>query len=351
MKINSFFEKPSEKNGNRLKITASGVQNVVDTGTVTRLETELEKLKHKLELAEDTLTVATAKHLKEKEQFSIAIRKSKEAAKEVSKITEKHNLLVLDVKTYQESITKQNAVVEGLKDKVNSLTPIENTYKEFQIKYFDNVGELEASTARVAVLHSVKTALEEKVNELSGYKETAKKELEQLKTKYNSMNDIFSTLEQNNLNLREDLGKVNRELQNWKNDFSSLKQENNNLVSIKTNLTKWLDEIQSETANLGTEKTLYGRELQKAKTTLKTQLLLALTTGSFTEIGEVVGNLLDTNTHLRIVNRKQLVELAKPSYTSQSAIERSEGFKLPRNLIAPKNSLGTSKPTLLKVRT
>ena len=165
------------------------------------------------------------------------------------------------------------------------------------------------------------------------------------------MSDAFSTLEQNNLNLKEDLGKVNRELQNWKNDFSSLKQENHNLVSIKTNLTKWLDEIQSETASLATKETLQERELQKARTTLKTQLLLALTTGSFTEIGEVLGNLLDTNTYLRIINRKQLVELAKPSYTSQSAIERSEGFKLPRNLIAPKNSLGTSKPTLLKVRT
>jgi chromosome segregation ATPase len=43
-------------------------------------------------------------------------------------------------------------------------------------------------------------------------------------------------------------------------------------------------------------------------------------------------------------------EASKPRYTSLSSIERSEGFKLPRNLIAPKNFLGHGKPTLLKVR-
>tara|TARA_R110002167_G_scaffold25094_2_gene87590 strand:- start:711 stop:1766 length:1056 start_codon:yes stop_codon:yes gene_type:complete len=351
MKINSFFDKDSPDNSKRLRITAAGIQSITTNVSVERLGTEIENLKSKLSIAETNLETTTKTHLKEKESFTIAKKASKESNEQLVKITEQYNLLVLDVKTYQESITKQNAVVEGLKDRVRSLTPIENTYKEFQIKYFDNVGELEASTARVTVLHGVKDALEEKVHELSGYKETAKKELEHVKTKYNSMSDVFSTLEQNNLNLKEDLGEVNRELQSWKNDFSSLKQENHNLVSIKTNLTKWLDDIQSETASLATKETLQERELQKARTTLKTQLLLALTTGSFTEIGEVLGNLLDSNTYLRIINRKQLVELAKPSYTSQSAIERSEGFKLPRNLIAPKNSLGTSKPTLLKVRT
>ena len=42
-------------------------------------------------------------------------------------------------------------------------------------------------------------------------------------------------------------------------------------------------------------------------------------------------------------------EASKPRYTSLSSIERSEGCKLPRNLVAPKNFLGHGKPTLLKV--
>ena len=43
-------------------------------------------------------------------------------------------------------------------------------------------------------------------------------------------------------------------------------------------------------------------------------------------------------------------EARKPKYASLSSIERNEGFSLPRNLKAPKNSLGSGKPTLLKVR-
>ena len=43
-------------------------------------------------------------------------------------------------------------------------------------------------------------------------------------------------------------------------------------------------------------------------------------------------------------------EVRKPRYTSLSSIERNEGFSLPRNLEAPKNALGSGKPTLLKVR-
>lgn len=43
-------------------------------------------------------------------------------------------------------------------------------------------------------------------------------------------------------------------------------------------------------------------------------------------------------------------EANKPRYASLSSIERNEGFSLPRNLVAPKNSLGSGKPTLLKVR-
>ena len=86
MKINSFYDKDSANKSNRLKITASGVQNVVDTSTITRLESELENLKQKLELAEGNLSIATTQHLKEKEQFSIAKQISKEAIVEVSKI-------------------------------------------------------------------------------------------------------------------------------------------------------------------------------------------------------------------------------------------------------------------------
>ena len=351
MKINDFYDKSPDGKNLRIQKTASGVTELISSQTIIKLNIEADELKNKLELSEQLLEKETQIHLKEKEGFSIAKKTAKESNEQLVKTTEQHSLLVLDVKTYQETMTKQNTVIKELKDRVSSLTPIENTYKEFQAKYLENVEELRTATTKITVLYSIKDTLEEQVRELSGYKKATKKELEHLKTEYNSMSDVFSTLEQTILGLKEDLVELGRELQRWKNGYTSLEQENNNLVSIKTNLTNWLEDIKGEALGLPKKGTFQERELQKAKTTIKTQLLLALTTGSFSEMGEVLEDLLDTNTHLRTINKKQLVELGRPKYTSISSIERTEGFKLPRNLIAPKNALGHGKPTLLKVRT
>ena len=68
------------------------------------------------------------------------------------------------------------------------------------------------------------------------------------------------------------------------------------------------------------------------------------------DMGKMVDDLLDTNSHLRERNNKYLLELSKPRYASIGAISRQEGFKFPSQFIAPKNSLGSGKPTLLKVR-
>ena len=102
MKINSFFEKDSTNNSKKLQITASGVQNIVNNASVERLETEIENLKSKLDIAETNLKNTTETHLKEKEQFSIAIRKSKEANTEVSKVRERYALLALDNQALKE---------------------------------------------------------------------------------------------------------------------------------------------------------------------------------------------------------------------------------------------------------
>ena len=114
MKINSFYDKASADKSNRLKITASGVQNVVDTSKITRLESELENLKQKLELSEGTLSVATTQHLKEKEQFSISKRKNKELNDEINKLRAEYNLVVTDVSKLQGDYSKSKEILEDL---------------------------------------------------------------------------------------------------------------------------------------------------------------------------------------------------------------------------------------------
>lgn len=337
MKINSFFENPSENNSRRLKITASGVQNVVDTGAVTRLETELEKLKQKLELAEDSITASTAKHLKEKEQFSIAIRKSKEAAKELFKIQENINLLNLDNQGLTDQLKDRDTTISTLKGEVSRLTPLANSYAKAQNKYNSVKSDLERLSDKSSTLVGEKKELNTKVSRLEGYIQSTKTDFETMKEKYNIMSGTLSKVTGDNADLRKGLNESNRNLQTWRNGFSTLEEENANLTGIKNNLTTWLERIQKESSDLTGKSSFHEGELRRAKQTI-------------VDMGKTVNGLLNTNAYLRKCNKAYLTELNKPRYASISAISRQEGFKFPSQFIAPKNSLGTSKPTLLKVR-
>ena len=337
MKINNFFEKPSENKGNRLKITASGVQNVVDSAAITRLEAEIESLKQKLELAEGNLSASTTQHLKEKEQFSIAGRKSKEAAEKVSKTQERSDLLDLDNQALTNSLKDRDTTISTLKSEVGKLTPLASSYAEAQNKYLSTKTDLEKVSVTAKSLVDERKGLVTRISDLEGHTQSIENDFKTMKEQYNSMSSVLSKVKGDNGKLRKELNESHRNLQTWKTGFSTLEEENANLTGIKNNLTTWLEQIQGEASNLTGKSSLQDKELEQAKQTI-------------VGMGKTVDDLLDTNSYLRECNNAYLVEISKPRYASISAISRQEGFKFPSQFIAPKNSLGTGKPTLLKVR-
>ena len=182
-----------------------------------------------------------------------------------------------------------------------------------------------------------KKGLVTRISDLEGRAQSIKTDFKTMKEKYNSMSSTLSKVTEDNTKLRKGLNEANRSIQTWKNGFSTLEEENTNLTGIKENLTTWLEQIQGEASNLTGKSSLQDKELQQAKQTI-------------VDMGKTVDDLLDTNSYLRERNNAYLVELSKPRYASISAISGQEGFKFPSQFIAPKNSLGTGKPTLLKVR-
>ena len=337
MKINNFFENPSENKRNRLKITASGVQNVVDSAAITRLEAEIEKLKSQLEIAETNLKTTTEIHLKDKEQFSIALRKSKEATEEVGKIRDRNDLLRLDTEALTSSLENRDKTIHTLKSEIHKLKPLANSYTESENNYISTKNDLERLSETSRTLADEKRELGIRVNSLEGYIQSTKTDFKTMKEQYNSMSGTLSKVKGDNGKLRKELNESHRNLQAWKNGFSTLEEENNNLTGIKNNLTTWLEQIQGEASDLTGKSSFQDRELEQAKQTI-------------VDMGKTVDDLLDTNSYLRECNNAYLAEISKPRYASISAISRQEGFKFPSQFIAPKNSLGTSKPTLLKVR-
>ena len=337
MKINSFFEKDSTNNSKKLQITASGVQNIVNNASVERLETEIENLKSKLDIAETNLKNTTETHLKEKEQFSIAIRKSKEANTEVSKVRERYALLALDNQALTTAMEDSRERIGDLKSEVYKLKSLADKYTEAQNNYISTKHDLERFSNKSSELSDEKQLLVTQVSELKGYAQSAKTDLDTMKEKYNSMHDTLSKVNKDNAGLRKGLNEAHRNLQTWKNGFATLEEENANLTGIKHNLTTWLEQIQGESSNLTDKSSLQDKELEQAKQTI-------------VGMGKTVDDLLDTNSYLRECNNAYHAEISKPRYASISAISRQEGFKFPSQFIAPKNSLGTGKPTLLKVR-
>ena len=337
MKINSFFDKNPQKPNNRRKITASGVQNVIDSSSVTRLEAEVENLKQKLELSETSLEVTTAKNLKEKEQFSIATRKSKELDEEMAKVREKYDLSLLDVKQLQGEKEKTTVILDDLRQQKVKFSSIAPKYKTLQNEFTELEKRFQATSTKANILSSTKTLHEELIKELQGATQVAANDLESFRDEYNSMTDVLSKTKQNNTGLRKSLNESDRNAQMWKNGFATLEEENANLTGIRNNLTTWLEQLQGETSNLTGKSNLQDEELQQAKQTI-------------VGMGKTVDDLLDTNSYLRKCNKAYLAEISKPRYASIAAISRQEGFKFPSQFIAPKNSLGTGKPTLLKVR-
>ena len=337
MKINSFFEKDSPDNSKRLKITAAGIQSITTNVSVKRLGTEIENLESKLEIAETTLETTTKKHLKEKEQFSIAIRKSKEATEEITKTHDRNELLRLDNQALTNSVKDRDETIHALKNEVHRLKPLADGYVESENNYIATKNDLERLTEKHRTLAGERRELDVQVSNLEGYIQSTKTDFKTMKEKYNSMSATVDKVTKDNTELRKGLNEANRTIQTWKNGFQTLEEENANLTGVKDSLTTWLKQIQGEASNLTGKSSLQDKELQQTK-----QNVL--------DMGKTMSDLLKTNSYLRESNKAYLTELNKPRYASIAAISRQEGFKFPSQFIAPKNSLGTSKPPLFKVR-
>ena len=87
-----------------------------------------------MDIAETNLKNTTETHLKEKEQFSIAIRKSKEANTEVSKVRERYALLALDNQALTTAMEDSRERIGDLKSEVYKLKSLADPdYYNFNI--------------------------------------------------------------------------------------------------------------------------------------------------------------------------------------------------------------------------
>ena len=166
-----------------------------------------------------------------------------------------------------------------------------------------------------------------------------------------ALQDRITLLEENSIELKNTIDSQTTDLIKVQTDKTDLDIEHNKLLENhkavkKTNtsnrsrlklLEKQKEDVDSQFTEVNSTAKKVARELKQKSSDLE------LVANQYNELRK--DSELLWKHALTLQN-----EVRKPRYTSLSSIERNEGFSLPRNLEAPKNALGSGKPTLLKVR-
>tara|TARA_R110002020_G_scaffold150442_2_gene327130 strand:- start:307 stop:1296 length:990 start_codon:yes stop_codon:yes gene_type:complete len=183
--------------------------------------------------------------------------------------------------------------------------------------------------------------------------EVRESELErvELSTSKIALQDRVTLLEENSIELKNTIDSQSTDLVKVQTDKTDLDIEHNKLLENhkavkKTNTTnksrlrlleKQKDDVDDQFAAVNSTAKTIANDLKQKSSDLE------LVTNQYNELRK------DSELLWKHALKLQK-EVRKPRYASLSSIERNEGFSLPRNLKAPKNSLGSGKPTLLKVR-
>ena len=200
--------------------------------------------------------------------------------------------------------------------------------------------ELLNITADKMLLETYQRELQAKVKFAEQKKQDSVTELDYFKGKFNDIETSAKELMNNYVTVQKELSLSIDQKKILRNKIEKLESEleyNRTLsLSLNENMKAVQEFYEESQNNLSFSKT----ESSKLDETI-TGLVKTLT------------NLEEENTYL--IDQQHVLEtaLAKPTYVSQSAIERQEGFKIPfasSALNMRKNHLGTGVPTLLRFK-
>ena len=235
-------------------------------------------------------------------------------------LKEKFSKLSEDFRQIENSFTETNQLKESLE---KELAGRENNDELLNLtidKLKTEIGSLEAGNSE---LEAIRLSLSDRVELLEG-------DAINLKNTIDTQSADLVDLSTDKTNLDIEHGRL---LAN----HQSVKQTNKKVTARVKLLEKQKDETDTDMSEI---RDVANQATLKLKETTKD---LELSYKQYNELRKDTEFLWTKMRHLQ-------QEASKPRYTSLSSIERSEGFKLPRNLVAPKNFLGHGKPTLLKVR-
>jgi len=192
------------------------------------------------------------------------------------------------------------------------------------------------------------------LNEVQGKNETQQAELEQLRANNANLQIKVQSDYQDNLNKVTVEKELRKALENLQTEHQGLTEFSKDLSSKYTEASEMWEQLDNQSLSLNGQVAM----LTAHKDELEQKLLVRNQSGSTdgekrvrTELNKHIDGLMDDLIIITKENKRLRVELATPMATSMGAIARQEGFKIPLASSAlnyRKNTLGNSKPTLLR---
>ena len=192
------------------------------------------------------------------------------------------------------------------------------------------------------------------LNEVQGKNEVQQAELEQLRTNNANLQIKVQSDYQENLNKVTVEKELRKALENLQTEHQGLTEFSKDLGNKYTEASEMWGKLDNQSLSLNGQVAM----LTAHKHELEQKLLIRNQSGSTdaekrvrTELTKQMDELMDDMTTIAIENKHLRAELSAPRPTSVGAIAKQEGFKIPVASSAinyRKNTLGNSKPTLLR---
>ena len=192
------------------------------------------------------------------------------------------------------------------------------------------------------------------MNNMSAIAETQEAELGQLRVNNANLQIKVESDYQDNLNKVTVEKELRFALENLQTEHQGLTEFSKDLSNKYTEASEMWEKLDTQSLSLNGQVAM----LTAHKEELEQKLLVRNQSGSTdgekrvrTELNKQMDDLMDDMTTIAVENKRLRAELSVPRPTSVGAIAKQEGFKIPLASSAinyRKNTLGNSKPTLLR---
>ena len=192
------------------------------------------------------------------------------------------------------------------------------------------------------------------LNNVQTKADTQHTELEQLRVNNANLQTKIESNYQENLNKMSVESELRAVLGNLQQEHQALTEFSKDLSNKYTEASEKRDKLDKDSLSLNERLAM----MTSHKNELEQKLLIRNQSGSTdaekrvrTELSKQMDDLMDDMTTIAVENKRLRVELSAPRPMSVGAIAKQEGFKVPlvsSALNYRKNTLGNSKPTLLR---